>query len=154
MRLAERFWEKVNRDGDCWIWEASYRPNGYGQFRIDGKNCASHRVSWELSYGPIPQNMKVLHTCDTPLCVRPYHLFLGNIKDNVRDMREKGRQNDTGPKIVMSNSYVIKGRRTKLNLQQVSDIRKLGDSLSARKIAKVYGLAPQHVGDILAGRKW
>lgn len=154
MDLAERFWEKVMKDSDCWNWIASCRPNGYGQFGIGGKNYSAPRISWELVYGKIPEGMQILHCCDNRKCVKPTHLFLGIPKDNVRDMRHKHRENNTGPKIDISKSYVIGGRRTKLSWEDVNEIRRLGRLKSARKIAKIYNLSSQHVGDILANRKW
>jgi len=51
----------------------------------------AHRVAWELHYGPIPQNMQVLHRCDNPPCCNPDHLFLGTQADNVADMIAKKR---------------------------------------------------------------
>ena len=86
----ENFWNKVDKAGDCWLWQASKTHNGYGQF-FAGLECRAHRVSWVLHNGPIPEGMLVLHTCDVRHCVNPSHLFLGNGRDNTRDMIKKGR---------------------------------------------------------------
>jgi len=37
--------------------------------------------------------MMVLHKCDTPSCVNPDHLFLGDARDNIVDAMKKGRAN-------------------------------------------------------------
>lgn len=95
----QRFWSKVDRNGPahpelgtrCWVWTASTAA-GYGNFCVRRPlNVGSHRFSWELSNGPIPEGLWVLHRCDNRRCVNPAHLFLGTAKDNVRDMIAKGR---------------------------------------------------------------
>lgn len=75
----------------CLLWTAQTFGIGYGRIKILGRSYAAHRVTWELSHGPIPAGMLVCHRCDTPACVRPDHLFLGTAKDNTQDMLEKGR---------------------------------------------------------------
>ena len=93
----ERFWAKVNKgtDAECWEWNASRNSFGYGQLTIVGPNGkrprTTHRLSWELHVGPIPEGMCILHRCDNPPCVNPAHLFIGTKADNYRDMRAKGR---------------------------------------------------------------
>lgn len=88
-----RFWATVEvGPGDpetaCWLWQGGHRDHhGYGNFR----GHATHRVSWALSNGPIPDGLIVCHKCDNPPCVRPSHLFVGTIGDNTRDMVQKGR---------------------------------------------------------------
>ena len=52
----------------------------------------AHRLVWELTYGPIPATMCVLHQCDNPACIEPSHLFLGTQQDNIADMVAKGRK--------------------------------------------------------------
>lgn len=67
-------------------------PDGYGIIRVAGRNVRVHRMAYELAHGPIPDGLLVCHHCDTPPCVRPDHLFVGTVIDNIRDMDEKGRR--------------------------------------------------------------
>lgn len=70
----ERFWAKVDRSDDCWIWLAGLTHNGYGRFTVDGKNVPAHRWSYERFVGPIPDGLVIDHLCRTPACVNPEHL--------------------------------------------------------------------------------
>jgi len=85
------FWEKVEKTDACWNWKAFIDYKGYGQFGFKNKVVRSHRVAWELTFGPIPSGLHVLHRCDNRKCVNPAHLFLGTNKDNVNDRELKGR---------------------------------------------------------------
>lgn len=96
--IEERFWEKVDKHGDggCWLWVASIRPDGYGQFGITrSRSRVAHRVSWEFAFGPIPDGLTVDHACHTRdnacpggacthrRCVNPKHLQLVTRGTNV-----------------------------------------------------------------------
>lgn len=87
----ERFWDKVVKTESCWLWDASVDRKGYGKINHNGKPKSAHRLSYEIAYGPIPEGMFVCHKCDNPPCVRPDHLFIGTNKDNMADMKSKGR---------------------------------------------------------------
>ncbi len=93
--LADRFWAKVDKSGECWLWTgARSGRNRYGYFGLGGKRdgiARAHRVAYELTIGSIPDGMVVCHKCDTPHCVNPSHLFVGTPKDNTEDMLRKGR---------------------------------------------------------------
>lgn len=91
--LVTRFWAKVNQKDtvQCWLWTGN-TVRGYGQIAVSHNQPAyAHRVSWVLAHGSIPDNLSVLHRCDVPLCVNPFHLFLGTQSDNLADARAKGR---------------------------------------------------------------
>ena len=87
-----RFWSKVEvkSDDECWRWCGATIQNGYGQIGRGGIIKYAHRVSYELSKGPIPEGMHVCHSCDNKWCVNPAHLWIGTASDNARDATIKG----------------------------------------------------------------
>ncbi len=95
-RVLARFWKKVDRSGDCWLWTAGKMKDGYGIFRVRSYESMqlAHRVSWEIHHGEAPRQW-VLHHCDVRLCVNPAHLFEGDVKDNAVDMARKLRGSNT-----------------------------------------------------------
>ena len=92
-RSAEdRFWAKVDKTGDCWVWTGALTHSGYGKFKVRSyKVVLAHRWAYEVTHGPIPAGLFVCHRCDVPSCVRPSHLFVGTQTDNMKDAAAKGR---------------------------------------------------------------
>lgn len=91
--ILDRYWSKVNVTESCWVWTSATNDRGYGKFSLggrQGKAEKAHRISYWLHYGVWPHT-NVLHKCDNPPCVRPDHLYLGSIRDNSRDMMQRGR---------------------------------------------------------------
>ena len=93
--VAERLWARVDKSGDCWVWTGPVsREQPYGRIKLSGRHgryLQTHRISYELAFGPIPNDLWVLHHCDNPPCVRPDHLYVGTREDNTRDAHERGR---------------------------------------------------------------
>lgn len=91
--VADRFWSKVDKTGDCWLWTGCLSKTGYGWFGVGKHVRLAHRVAWALTKGPIPEGLHVLHErhCPNHHCVR--HVYLGSHTDNMRDLVAVGNHN-------------------------------------------------------------
>lgn len=141
----ERFWSKVDKSSECWEWQAEKNQHGYGGFYFLGKKQKAHRVSWQLTYGDIPDGQLVLHTCDNPSCVNPLHLWLGTQDDNMKDCAAKGRTAHTA------------------HHGQDNPMAKLSNDMAAQiylderrhfEIAESYEVSSKVVGKIKRGELW
>ena len=141
-----------NENG-CWIWQGATgggreRKDRYPSMHYKQKTARATRVMYELTYGEIPKGMLVCHSCDTPLCVNPDHLFLGNQKRNMRDAAAKGRIKIPG----------LKGgdhANAKTTDDQVVDFRKQYQAgRTASSIMRETGLAKETIKGMLAGRSY
>lgn len=108
--VLDRFWPKVGPPNGrgCRLWTAGASGDGYGAFKVEGRQVGAHRQAWILTFGPVPDDIKVLHHCDTPLCCEPPHLFLGTHADNMRDMTLKlrGPNGEHNPKAKLTEDDV------------------------------------------------
>lgn len=146
MTYRERFdakWIPEPTSG-CWLWIGSTLSHGYGLLKGAGKsNILAHRSSWELHHGDIPSGQFVLHRCDTPSCVNPNHLFLGDQAKNMEDCAKKNRTaagEDHG-RAKLSNAQI----------ERMWWLRSLG--LSYEHIGNAMGISLSHAHAVLTGRK-
>lgn len=115
----------------CVYWKGSLLRAGYGQFYFEGAPRQAHRVAYRLFAGPIADGLFVCHSCDTPACVYPGHLFLGTPRDNRVDCIRKGRA------IFVNNRPPL---HRKLSDDQVRAIR--GSATSAEQLAGEFNVNP------------
>lgn len=151
--IVDRFWAKVNKGGPihpelgpCWQWTGCVVAR-YGQVSLGhpstpgSKRWKSHRFSWELHHGPVPDGLVVRHRCDNCLCVNPAHLELGTQKQNVHDGIRRGRRNAWGIQ--------------KLSPDDVRVIRaQLARRIPQKDIASAFGIARNTVSQIATGKTW
>jgi hypothetical protein len=143
-----RFWSKVKKTDDCWVWTGKPDKDGYGVFYIPNRkprSKKSHRMSWELVNGP-PGDMHVLHHCDNPPCIRPDHLWLGTDADNAADRARKKRgapqdgSNNHATNLVEDDIRTIRNRYASGELQKT--------------IAADYGLTQTGISQIVLRKVW
>jgi len=142
------FWRKVKRGSpdECWLWQGGKRGQ-YGSARYNGRSLGAHQVSYILHYGPIPDGLDILHSCDNPLCVNPKHLRAGTHLENMRDMINKGRDRHPHGEALPTN--------IKLNDEKVREIRKLiVEGVSHREIGRRFGITDCAVSYIRNRKRW
>lgn len=83
MDPKERFWAKVAKGRDCWEWNGTITPSGYGHFYFEGRNHPAHRISYSWENGAIPDGLVVDHICRNKRCVRPTHLRAVTQRQNL-----------------------------------------------------------------------
>lgn len=93
----QRIYDKTDRSGECWVWQATVSHTGYAMMFIEGKMRSVHRWSYEHFVGPIPEGLHLDHLCHTMdsscgggtaclhrRCVNPAHLEPVTHAENVR----------------------------------------------------------------------
>jgi len=141
-----RFYSKVQKGPGCWLWTGALHRSGnpanlpYGQFYYKGRPRRAHIVAFALKHGYIPKD-EVMHSCNTPLCVRDEHLSEGTRKENMEYAAKCGRLR------------VARPRRQKVTAEQIQEMRGLATSgMLHVDIAARFGIARNTVSDIVAGR--
>ena len=149
--VKERFMEKVDMSGECWIWVGKINSKtGYGVFKLLGRDRSTSRLAYELFNGEEPGDLFVCHHCDVPSCVNPAHLFLGTPTDNMVDMSKKKRAGDPW-----------RGRarggfgRGDLN-QEVADAVRVQLAAGCRHedVAKEFLISVGTISNIATGKRW
>lgn len=121
---------------ECVEWWGSFNQKGYGILGRKGRQLRATRLVWEECFGPIPDDLCVLHRCDHPPCVNPEHLFLGTKGDNNRDAAAKSRSRG----------------KARLTPEQVHAIRLSDETQSA--LSRRFGISQASVSYIQLGKSY
>ena len=148
-KVLAGFWQRVEPDGQCWIWQGALRNTGYGWY---GRQLA-HRFCYRMMKGPVA-GLVVRHTCDNRLCVRPDHLLAGTQMENMRDKMAKGRWNGgrkrgkKGLSGELNNNAKISTRQAQMALHLSAEGYRQVD------IARLIGITPDNVSNIVRRTTW
>lgn len=147
--LIKKIWDNTLVTNDCWIWQGSKNPAGYGNMWTGERYDRPHRIVWCYANNSwIANGQQVCHHCDNPSCVNPDHLFIGTSKDNHQDMIAKGRQN-------RPDHVGINHPRTFFTEDDIHNIRlALSKGTRPVELARKYGLSISTVQSIKTQNNW
>lgn len=148
----ERFYDRVDKSGECWLWTGAinHKRGGYGAFYDDDTRLRrAHRVAWELEHGELTEDQVVMHICDTPACVRIDHLRLGTQLENLTDMRWKGRGAVPPPEHGTQRYNAVLDDD---KVRRLRAARAAGENVSA--LAREMGVSPGAAGRAARGEGW
>lgn len=150
LRDAERFWLHVGiaDDDACWPWLGCVSPRGYGRFSFRDDDYFAHRIAYVLATGDDPGALIVCHSCDSPPCCNPRHLFAGTQFENMRDAAVKGRLHPPSRRGVDNPS-------ARLAVSDVVSIRALiARGRTQRDVAARFGVSQYNVWSIVRRKTW
>jgi hypothetical protein len=87
MTTEQRFWSKVDKSGDCWLWTGTIIHGKYGQFWDGAKIVPAHRFSYSLAGGSLAPGEELDHKPTCPKhCVNPDHIRPTTRKQNMENL--------------------------------------------------------------------
>lgn len=160
-----RFWSYVDKSGGptaCWPWTKFIHPKGYGIYLVRGwgkRTSRTHRIAYELTYGPIPDDLYACHHCDNPACCNPNHIFIGTQKDNMQDAARKNRtsKGDTSWSHLHRDHYPVGEScpNAKLTDNLVREIRtSYSSGMSTYKLAQRFNVSSHTIWTVISHKSW
>jgi hypothetical protein len=152
----DRFWSHIDirNEDECWEWKLSKDKDGYGRLKVRKNNVIymirANRFSYMVTFGEIPENMSILHSCDNPSCVNPKHLRAGTLLDNAND-REIRKRHKHLATTIGEECY-----SSKIKESDVPVIRRLYEEniLTLKEIGDMYGIGERTIYSIARGTSW
>lgn len=118
MKDLERFTSKylINKETNCWEWNAYIGYKGYGRFGFNGRVDYAHRVSYMLFNGEIGDGLVIDHLCRNRSCVNPKHLEQVTSSENTArgiNLNQTKTHCPRGHEYTKENTYINKrGQRS------------------------------------------
>lgn len=144
-----RFFYNVSSpdENGCMVWSGVIGKSGYGQHNLlRGKIIRAHRFSYQYFFGELKDKDLVCHKCDNRKCVAPDHLFLGDPKDNMIDMKNKGRN------VCFYGEENPNSKLTEMDIIIIREMRKNGNTY--KQIASCFNVHQQNIAAIIQNKTW
>jgi len=137
----------INYKGDdCLKWPFAASAYGYGNVAFYGKYRVASRVMCILAHGePMDEKLHAAHSCGNGhlACMNPNHISWKTCKENRQDSIKHGTW-----------AHGEKVGPSKLNREQVLEIRALEGKLTQQKIGDMFGVNGSQIGRIFSRKSW
>lgn len=146
MTPLERIFDRAvpEPNSGCFLWPGAVDQSGYGRLTIGNRQFSAHRVVFEATEGPLLDGEQALHRCDVRCCVNPAHLFRGDHRANMDDMKAKGR--------ARAGRTGAAHHSARLTPEALTEIRATTGNGPA--LARKFGVSPQAIYKARKGRSW
>lgn len=145
--LLEKVLAQTKTVNGCWEWQgATDRGYGFKNVKLGAKrsNTRVHRLVYILLFGQ-PKHC-VCHRCDNRKCCNPAHLFSGTHKENMADMKAKGRARS--PKGGASGNAIL----TEDEVRQIRTLRLTG--ISYAQLGRNFGVSKDQARLVCLRKCW
>lgn len=146
-KALEWFYGHVKHDADdCLLWPFNCGSDGYGLVRYKGSmRSVSRLMCREVNGDPPTPLHEAAHSCGKGHhgCVNPKHLRWATTSENhadklIHDTHIRGNRHPMG----------------KLLETDVLEIKRLCETMTQVSVAKLYGIDPSHVSNLVNGKSW
>lgn len=174
-----RFWAKVDKTPDHWLWSGALNQDGYGHLGRGGRHPRAHRYAWMMATGEVlTKHDTICHVCDIRNCVRTDdegtyrvganvyprrgHLYKATQPANVADRDTKGRGHwatgethgtHTRPETVTRGEAHAHATLTN-DAIRVIRATYTGKHGQLTALARRFNTTPQNIRAIVAGNAW
>ena len=139
-KFLGNFWDKVDIESkdSCWRWTGSVSSSGYGYIGFNRQSLQPHRVSKYLEVREAIDEYQCNHTCDNKTCVNPRHIYLGDARQNIKDIP---KESANWAELTASDVREIRSRYKKEDIPQW-------------KLGEEYGIRQEQVSKIVNYKQW
>jgi hypothetical protein len=129
--------DKSYENTACMLWAKGKDKKGYGIVYFNGVKSKAHILGCQIAAKRLKKNDEITrHLCNQKDCCNPLHLKFGTLSDNAIDA-------------------IVAGSKTaKLTEEIIKKILEDVKTMSQRKVAFKYGIAPSNVSFIVSGKTW
>jgi hypothetical protein len=156
-RFWKTFWPRTRSVGDCLEWTGRLSGKKPVVTWRKKRDVSLRRVVYQLTRGAIPDDMRVITTCNNLRCIKQSHMKLVSMDEFKAKLNNNAATGDRNGSRTRPDRQV-RGEshpHSRLNIRSVLEIRALRlTGLSETEIARRIGVSRGAINNVLRGETW